>query len=213
MDYQALRDQDTDTHRDYHTADLSSYAACVTCGSPTRETCVLCEKPHDHHCLFNIHLPERREDNPLMIQGEFGPERAEPDYEYARVCLACYTQHEGHPPYSWGWSDQRMLAYVAPRGGAAIKPGSLMPAGDLDAWVSHPQATKAIAFFHDESAALPRDLDAFESLSLLAWLLAWQSEIKAVAEQASAVLVAYRNQELERAREADRGYIDYSQFE
>jgi hypothetical protein len=214
--YNALHDQDTDNQHNYHPVYLHNYAACATCGSPTNEACVLCNKPFDHHCLFNVRLPEMHEDNPRMVQSEWGPERAEPDYEFTRICLACFIEHEKHPPFSWGWTSQRFLAYIAPRGAAAIRKGSMIPAGDLDAWVSDPGAAKLLEFHYregDDKVIWPHNLDAFESLSLLAWMLSWQSEIKTIADQASAALVTYHNKSLERAREADRGYIDYSQFE
>lgn len=213
--YDALHDQDCNHEHDYHVPYLHNYAPCEVCGSPTQETCIICGKPHDHHCLFNIHLPEKHDDDPPTIEGEWGPEPVE-TYEFSRACLACFIGHEGHPPYSWGWPNHRVFAYAAPHGVSAINKGSYIPAGDLDAWASDPRAAKLIQihYWDDPQGQIwPRNLDAFESLSLLAWMTAWQSEIKAVAAQASATLVRYHNKSLSAAREADRGYIDYSQYE
>ncbi len=207
----ALRDEMTDNQHNYHCPYLEWYEPCATCGKPYRYSCVLCGKGHCDHCLFNIHLRELHEENPRMVQGEFGPERAEPDYEYGLACLSCYTEHEKHPPYSWGWASYRFFSWAAPQG-AAIEKGWSVPAGDMDAWVRDPDAASVVNI-HYQPDFKPKELDAFELKSFLAWLKAWESQLDQVAGAASATLTKYHNKMHANALRADAGIIDWSQYE
>lgn len=100
----ALKDADTDDQHDYHALYLHVYDACNVCGKPTREACVLCGKPFNSKCLYNIHLPKKRDPNPKKMYDPDADEwvRIEPGFEYSQVCQVCYQDHEQHPPFSWG---------------------------------------------------------------------------------------------------------------
>ena len=215
----ALGDRDTDEYHQYNAGSQEWDAACAVCGRPTTDLCVLCTKPACHHCLHNIHLPELRDENPAMVDSEWGPERAEPDYEYGRVCLPCFVKHERHPPYSWGWGQYRFISWAGTKRpgdqeslASAIRKGTISPAGDLDSWVSNPDAADVVQLHHKPEHVVT-ELDAFELRSLLTWMDAWRPLADQMASAASTTLVAYHTRAHQRAREADRGYIDYSQFE
>lgn len=107
------------------------------------------------------------------------------------------------------------MSYAAPRG-ASIKKGSIANAGDLDAWVSDHGAVPVLRYHYrddQQGQTWPRELDAFDARSFLAWLAAWQKEIDIITVKASAALVEYHNKSLDRAQHADAGIIDYSQYE
>jgi len=175
--------------------------ACTACQKGTNYTCDTCKKPRCGHgaCLFETGR-----------QLTFPPDpRDEDPQEWSRaeeLCMECYTEREGHPPYSI-WAEtfrHSVLAF------SLLQKGSIVPVGDAHSWYSPPTAGKMLRLKWGDKLI---ELDTFEVVQLVNFLQAHDQAIKDQAKAASDVLIPEANKRIEAGMKADAGIIDYSQYE
>lgn len=176
--------------------------SCAACGKGTNDACDGCGKPYCGHgaCLFETGQtltfpPDPRDEYPQ---------------EWSRqqeLCLICYIEQEGRPPYSiWAGTFRHSTLAV----GTVFTPGTITPAGDAHSWYSPPQAGKLLRLRWGDQLI---ELDTFEVVQLMNLLQAHDQAIRDQAKGTAEVLIEESHRRTEAALRADAGIIDYSQYE
>jgi hypothetical protein len=174
---------------------------CTACQKGTKEVCDGCGKPFCGHgaCLF--------ETGKLLT---FPPDpRDEDPEEWSRpeeLCMACYTEREGHPPFSI-WAETGRHSTLSFR---LLQEGTITPAGDAHSWYSPPTAGEMLRL---KGADATIEYDTFAVVQLFNFLQAHAQAIRKQAKETAEVLIVESHQRTEAALRADAGIVDYSQYE
>lgn len=183
-------------------ADLFRFVQpCTACGKPTHEACDNCKKAACGHgaCLFET---GKQLTFPPDPGDEYPSEWSRPE----ELCMTCYTEREGHPPYSI-WASTGRHSVISFK---LLEKGSIAPAGDAHSWYRPPTAGKMLLL---QWAGKTIEYDTYDVVQLLNLLQAHEQEIRAQAKETADVLIPEDHKRTEAAMRADAGCVDYSIYE
>jgi hypothetical protein len=120
--------------------------------------------------------------------------------------MTCYTEREGHPPFSLWASTSRhsVLSFKL------LEKGSIAPAGDAHSWYRPPTAGKMLLLQWGDKTI---EYDTYDVVQLLNLLQAHDQEIRTQAKETADILIPEDHKRTEAAMRADAGIVDYSQYE
>lgn len=174
---------------------------CVACHKETHETCDNCGKSFCGHgaCLFETGKMLTFPPDP---RDEYPEESSRPE----ELCMTCYVEREGHPPFSlWaGTSRHSVLSFKL------LEKGSIAPAADTHSWYRPPSSGKMLLLQWGDKTI---EYDTYDVVQLLNILKAHEEAIRSQAKATSDVLIPESHKQTEATMRADAGCVDYSQFE
>lgn len=175
--------------------------ACTACLKPTHEACDNCKKPYCGHgaCLFET---GRQLTSPPDPRDEYPQESSRPE----ELCMTCYIEREGHPPFSI-WAETNRHTVLSFK---LLQQGAIAPAGDAHSWYRPPSPGKMLLLQWGDKTI---ELDTFDVVQLMNFLQTHDEAIKTQAKEISDVLIPEAHKRTEAAMRADAGIVDYSKYE